>query len=133
MSYELIEALKQIEREKGIAFETILENLEAALLSAYRKKYGSNRNVRIEIDRKIGTIKIFKLIEGEGEENKKEEIVATPSDFGRITAQTVKHVLNQRLREVGREIMYKEFKNMVGEVMTGIIRQTDQRFTLVDL
>lgn len=133
MSYELIEALKQIEREKGIAFETILENLEAALLSAYRKKYGSNRNVRIEIDRKIGTIRIFKLIEGEDEENNKEEIVATPSDFGRITAQTVKHVLKQRLREVGREIMYKEFKNMVGEIVTGIVRQTDQRFTLVDL
>lgn len=133
MKYDLIEALKQIEKEKSIAFNTILETLEAALLSAYKKKYGSNKNIRIEIDEITGNIKIFKLIEEEDKEGTKEEIVSAPSDFGRITAQTVKQVLKQKLSEVSREIMYQEFKDMAGEIITGIIRQTDQRFTLVDL
>jgi len=133
MKYDLIEALKQIEKEKSIAFNTILETLEAALLSAYKKKYGSNKNIRIEIDEITGNIKIFKLIEEEDKEGTKEEIVSAPSDFGRITAQTVKQVLKQKLSEVSREIMYQEFKDMAGEIITGIIRQTDQRFTLVNL
>jgi N utilization substance protein A len=129
MKYELIDALKQIEREKGISFETIVETLEIALLSAYRKKYGTKKNIRVEVDRLTGYIRIFKIIK----EKDKEEIIATPSDFGRIAAQTVKQVVKQRLREASREVLYQEFKDMVGEIMTGIIRQTDQRFTLVDL
>jgi len=133
MKYDLIEALKQIERERGISLENLLETLENALISAYKKKYGPNKNIKIEVDKITGNLRMFKLIEGEDIESSKKEIVSTPSDFGRIAAQTVKQILQQKIREASREIMYKEFKDMIGEVMTGIIRQTDQRFTLVDL
>lgn len=132
MKYELIDALKQIEREKGISFEIIVETLEIALLSAYRKKYGTKKNIRVEVDKSTGDIRIFKIIK-EKDREEKEEVIATPSDFGRIAAQTVKQVVKQRLREASREVLYQEFKDMVGEIMTGIIRQTDRRFTLVDL
>jgi N utilization substance protein A len=132
MKYELIDALKQIEREKGISFETIIETLEIALLSAYRKKYGTKKNIRVEVDKSTGDIRIFKIIKEKDKDNK-EDLITTPSDFGRIAAQTVKQVVKQRLKEASREVLYQEFKDMVGEIMTGIIRQTDQRFTLVDL
>jgi len=133
MKYDLIEALKQIERERGISLENLLEALESALISAYKKKYGPDKNIKIEVDKVTGNLRMFKLIEGEDIESSEKEIVSTPSDFGRIAAQTVKQILQQKIREASREIMYKEFKDMIGEVMTGIIRQTDQRFTLVDL
>lgn len=133
MKYDLIEALKQIERERGISLENLLETLENALISAYKKKYGPNNNIKIEVDKVTGNLRMFKLIEGEDIKSIKKEIVSTPSDFGRIAAQTVKQILQQRIREASREVLYHEFKDMIGEVMVGIIRQTDQRFTLVDL
>jgi transcription termination/antitermination protein NusA len=165
---EIIEAIKQIEREKGIDSETLLIALEDALLAAYNKTPDSAEFARVEIDRESGEIHVFELLLPEGEEVRAlpsdepveppedidpetyeppppevdwdayadEEIDVvdvTPDNFGRIAAQTAKQVILQRIREAEREMMYEEYKDRVGEVVTGIIQQSDSRYTLVDL
>jgi transcription termination/antitermination protein NusA len=164
---EIIEAIKQIEREKGIDSETLLVALEDALLAAYNKTPDAAAHARIEIDRDSGEMRVFQLIPPEGEELRtlpQEEPVmpegadpdeweppapeidwdayaddeittvdVTPDNFGRIAAQTAKQVVLQRIREAEREMMYEEYVDRVGQVVTGIVQQTDQRYTLVDL
>jgi len=131
MDLELIEALKQIEREKGIDSETILEALKTALLSAYKKNYGAFPNVRVEIDQGAGRIKVLAATKDEAGEIIEKEV--TPENFGRIAAQTAKQVILQRIREAEREIMFEEYRGREGDIVTGIIEQSDQRYTLVNL
>lgn len=167
MNREIIEAIKQIEREKGIEAETLLVALEDALLAAYNKTPDSAEWARVEIDRDNGEIHVFQLIPPEGEElrtlpqeepeipegvdpeefeppppeidwaayadDEIELIDVTPDNFGRIAAQTAKQVVLQRIREAEREMMYHEYVDRVGDVVTGIIQQSDSRYTLVDL
>lgn len=136
MNKKLIIALTELEREKGIKMDTIIETLEAALASAYTRNYQVEYECRIDIDTSTGEIKVFKIISEEGEEEdqeKKTEIEVTPDNFGRIAAQTAKQVIRQRIMEAEREIMYDDFKDRVGDLVTGIIQQSDSRFTLVDL
>ncbi|MDI6689039.1 MAG: transcription termination factor NusA [Actinomycetota bacterium] len=135
MNSELIEALRQIERERRINPDTILEALKAALVSAYRRNYGRVPNVRVEIDRETGEIKVFsqRTIEEEGKEPRVEEVEVTPHNFGRIAAQTAKQVILQRIREAEREMMYEEYADREGDIVTGIIQQNDQRYTLLNL
>lgn len=128
MSRELIDALKQIEREKGIKLETLLETLKGALLSAYKRNYGSLPEARVEIDEETGDIKVFAQ-----KEEGAEEVEVTPHDFGRIAAQTAKQVILQRIREAERDLMYDEYKDREGDIVTGIVQQSDQRYTLIDL
>lgn len=128
MSRELIEALKQIEREKGITLETLLDTLENALLSAYTRNYGANIETRVTVDAESGDIRVFA-----SEEDGGEEVEVTPSDFGRIAAQTAKQVILQRIREAERDLMYDEYKDREGDIVTGIVQQTAQQYTLVDL
>ena len=131
MNIKLIDALRQIELEKGIAVETVLEALEDALLSAYRKNYGGAEDARIVIDKETGVILVY-----EPRENKKgviEDVEVTPKNFGRIAAQTAKQVIIQRIREAERELMFDEYRDREGDIVTGIIQQNDQRYTLVDL
>lgn len=128
MSRELIDALKQIEREKGVKLDTLLETLKGALLSAYKRNYGALPEARVEIDKETGEIKVFAQ-----KEEGSEEVEVTPTDFGRIAAQTAKQVILQRIREAERDLMYDEYKDREGDIVTGIIQQTDQRYTLVDL
>lgn len=128
MSRELIDALKQIEREKGVKLDTLLETLKGALLSAYKRNYGALPEARVEIDKETGEIGVFAQKEEGGE-----EVEVTPTDFGRIAAQTAKQVILQRIREAERDLMYDEYKDREGDIVTGIIQQTDQRYTLVDL
>jgi N utilization substance protein A len=138
---QLIAALVELEREKGIKMDTIIEALEIALASAYKKNYHVEYECRIEIDTKTGEIKVYKIIEdpenGDDDTDVKEtegkEIDVTPDNFGRIAAQTAKQVIRQRMKEAEREIMYDEFKDRVGDLVTGIVQQSDSRFTLVDL
>ena len=164
---EIIEAIKQIEREKGIDSETLLVALEDALLAAYKKTPDAAEFARVEIDRETGEMRVFQLILPEGEELRtlpREEpeipegvdpeeyeppppdidwaayddseiqaIDVTPDNFGRIAAQTAKQVILQRIREAEREMMYEEYVDRVGDVVTGIIQQSDSRYTLVDL
>ena len=169
MNREIIEAIKQIEREKGIDSEVLLIALEDALLAAYGKTADAAEFARVEIDRESGEIHVFELLLPEGEDLRvlpqdEEELEmpedadpetweppppevdwdayadeeidvvdVTPDNFGRIAAQTAKQVILQRIREAEREMMYEEYIERVGEVVTGIIQQSDQRYTLVDL
>ena len=136
MNPDLIEALKQIEREKRIAPETIIKALEAALVSAYKRNYGSVPNIRVHIHPETGEIKVFssRLVkEVPGEESEEEEVEITPKNFGRIAAQTAKQVILQRIREAERELMYEEYIGREGDIVTGIVQQNDQRYTLVNL
>ncbi len=132
MNPELIEALRQIEREKGIDPNTILEALKAALASAYKRNYGPAPNIRVEINSETGEIKVFsqQVAEVGGDVT---EVEVTPENFGRIAAQTAKQVILQRIREAERDMMFEEYSDREGDIVTGIIEQSDQRYTLVNL
>jgi N utilization substance protein A len=141
LNKELMTALAELEREKGINMDTLIEALKMAFVSAYKKNYQVEYDCRVDINKKTGEIKIFKILdleESEGEEKEegseeRNEIEVTPDNFGRIAAQTAKQVIRQKIKEAEREIMYDEFKDRVGDLVTGIIQQSDARFTLVDL
>ncbi|MDT3699391.1 MAG: transcription termination factor NusA [Thermincola sp.] len=154
MNTEFIEALEELEREKGIAMDVLLEALEAALISAYKRNFGSLQNVRVSIDRMSGEIKVYarKAIVEEVEDDRSEaslqaarqkdpryelgdilEVEVTPRDFGRIAAQTAKQVVVQRIREAERGIIYEEFSNREGDIVTGIVQRQDQKNIYIDL
>lgn len=134
MNRELILALRELEKEKGIKMETIIEALKSALSSAYKKNYKVNYKNRIDINTQTGEIKVFKVLDEDDKKGEEaDEIEVTPDNFGRIAAQTAKQVIRQRIKEAEREVMYEEFKDKVGDMVTGIIQQNDTRFTLVDL
>ncbi|HEY3374252.1 MAG TPA: transcription termination factor NusA [Candidatus Aquicultor sp.] len=135
MNGELIEALKQLEREKQIDPHTVLEALKSALASAYKRNYSSNYDVRVDIDQQTGQIHVFsqEWVERDGEEPELIEEEITPENFGRIAAQTAKQVILQRIREAEREKMYQEYIDREGDIVTGIVEQSDQRYTLVNL
>lgn len=156
MSREIIEALRLIEKEKGIGFTTLVGALEDALLSAYKKTPDAVEHAKVEIDTETGDMRVFQLIfaehidvealkvhNEEGEEigldlssvneDEIEKVEVTPDNFGRIAAQTAKQVILQRIREAERDLMYGEYVDRVGDIVTGIVQQSDQRYTLVDL
>ncbi len=158
MSREIIEALRQIEKEKGIAFAALVAALEDALLSAYKKTASAVEHAKVEIDTETGDMRVYELIFPEhidvealkvrdtetGEEigldlssvdmTEIERVEVTPDDFGRIAAQTAKQVILQRIREAERDLMYQEYIDRVGELVTGIVQQSDPRHnTLVEL
>lgn len=134
MNKELINALKEIEKEKGISINTTVEALQVALLSAYKKNYKVSYDTKVEIDLKSGNIRVFRILD-EAEANKEgmSEIDVTPENFGRIAAQTAKQVITQKIKEAEREVLYNEFKERIGDMVIGIIQQNDSRYTLVDL
>ncbi len=154
MSIELIHALEQIEKEKGINKEVLLEAIEAALISAYRRNFGSTQNVKIYIDRLSGEVKVFAmkkvtknptndLLEISLEEARKidpkydiddiVEIEVTPRKFGRIAAQTAKQVVVQRIREAERGVIYEEYHNKEGDIVTGIVQRAERKNVIIDL
>jgi N utilization substance protein A len=134
MDREVIEALRQLEREKGLEFKTVLEALKAALISAYRRYYHEETDIKIDINEETGRVKVFSKKEEEKDGKKVvKEVEVTPEDFGRIAAQTAKQVILQKIREAEREKLYFEYAGKEGELVTGIIQQTDRRFTLLDL
>jgi N utilization substance protein A len=147
MNKETIEALRQIEKEKSIPFDTLIEALEDALHSAYQKTPHAVAYSEVKIDHHDGQIHVFELIFPEGhepvvEEEQEETEIDTsmaerveiiPEDFGRIAAQTAKQVIYQRIREAEQGIVFKEYSRRIGEIVTGIVQQSDSRYTLVDL
>jgi N utilization substance protein A len=177
MSQEIVEAVRVLGREKGISEEKLMEALEDALLSAYKKQPGAARYARVTMDRDEGEFRVEQLILPEaledelldeveeeasvGEEGRRvdpetgEVIIpeapeiplerllqhmdqietrdVTPDDFGRIAAQTAKQVILQRIREAERDMMFEEYQDRVTELITGIVQQTDSRYTLVQL
>src|SRR3712207_3647815 len=110
-----IPALRSIEREKGIAFDTIIDALESALASAYKRSQAEAEEARVVIDRSTGQVTVFaQQLDDDG--NIVAEWVDDPHDFGRIVAQTAKQVLMQRLREAEREMTYGEYSGKEGDL-----------------
>jgi N utilization substance protein A len=143
VNQELIVALRELEREKGIPFQTILAGLEEALASAY-KSYKLTHDpeleeettgVRVELDPESGEMRAWlQVLEEEtGEVLSESEEKVSPDFLGRIAAQTAKQVIYQKLRDAEREMTYEEFSGREGDIVTGIIQQDSHRYTLLDL
>lgn len=154
MSSELLDALTLLEKEKGISRDVIIEAIEAALISAYRRNFNQAQNVRIDLNLGAGTMRVFarKEVVEEVFDPRLEisledaqrinpnyvvedvvELEVTPKDFGRIAAQTAKQVVTQRVREAERGIIYSEFIDREEDIMTGIVQRIDSKFIYVSL
>ncbi len=154
MNSEILAGLDFFERDKGIKREVLLEAINNALLSAARKAVGPARDLRVEIDPRTGEIKAYaKLTVVERVTNKHDEIrfelaqkfnkevklgedlevPVTPSDFGRIAAQTAKQAMMQRIRQAEKEMIYDEFKDRAGEIVSGTVRRFERSDVMVDL
>ena len=192
MTQEIVDAVRMLEQEKGIAADTLMDALQDALLSAYKKTPGAAKYAKVELDHGTADFRVYELMvpedlekrlldeqfedqlqaaeaaeaagepipeieinrptvdpeTGERREAEEPEVElerlepytdqietrdVTPEDFGRIAAQTAKQVILQRIREAERGMMFEEYKDRVGELVTGIIQQSDNRYTLVQL
>jgi len=132
VTVELIQALEQIQREKNIEPESIMIALEAALAAAYRRSNPDTEHPLAEVDRETGDISVFALeVDEEGKELSREDV--TPKDFGRLAAQTASQVVKQHIRDAEREHMHDEYRDREGDIITGIVEQSDQRYTLINL
>ena len=132
MDYNLLDALELLEREKGVPADTILDALANALVSAYKRTPGAAEEARVTIDADTGEITVYgQELDEEG--NVVEEWQDTPEDFGRIAAQTAKQVILQRLRDAKREQVYEVYEGREGDLITGIVQQSDHRFAILDL
>src|SRR5919199_1186324 len=135
MSQEIIDAVREIERDKGIESGMLVNALEDALLAAYKKTPGAARHATVELDDN-GDFRVFSIeLPADLEERLLDEArERKPEDFGRIAAQTAKQVILQRIREEERRMMYDEYIDRVSEVVTGIVQQAgDRNNVLVDL
>ena len=127
-----IAALRSIEREKDISFDTVVEAIETALATAYRKMEGAHGECRVEVDRKSGEVRLYaREVDGDG--NLLREYEDTPEDFGRIAAMTAKQVILQRLRDAEQELTYGEYAGREGDVVAGIIQQHSSQNVLIQL
>ncbi len=154
MNTEFIEALEEIEREKGISKDIIFEALESALISSYKKNFGSSQNVEVEINKENGNIGVYSKREiVEEVENEFTEITLeeareldpkyemgdivtceiTPKNFGRIAAQTAKQVVIQRIKDAEREVIYDEFIDRENEIITGLVQRVSKNNVYIDL
>jgi N utilization substance protein A len=140
VSAELVQALRELEREKGISFETILRGLEEALASAYKsamhlpEEEAEREDVRVTLDPESGDMRAFlRQLDEEGNVTSEEEVELTADFTGRIAAQTAKQVILQKLRDAEREITYEEFAGREGDVVTGIVQQDSHRYAILDL
>ncbi len=124
MSQELLAIIEQLEREKGIKKEVLIEAVESALATAARKAIDlkPEEELKIEIDRNSGKIKAFK---------NNEEI--TNIDFGRIAASTARQVIIQKIREAEKEVVFAEFQGKVGEIASGTVYRFEKGNIIIDL
>ncbi|GAA1031670.1 MULTISPECIES: transcription termination factor NusA [Amycolatopsis] len=117
-----IAALRAIERDKDIPFDTVIEAIETALLTAYKHTEGHQSHARIDIDRKTGLVRVLAhTLTSEGEVD--EEWDDTPEGFGRIAATTARQVILQRLRDAEHEKTYGEFSAKEGEIVAGVVQR----------
>lgn len=154
MSKEMLNALDALEAEKGISKEIVIDALEAALVSAYKRHYGQAQNVEVEFEQKKGKIHVYavkevteEVMDSQLEVSLKDALLinpayeigdkirfeVTPKDFGRIAAQTAKQVILQRVREAERTIIYNEFSAYEKDIMQGIVERQDKRYIYVNL
>lgn len=151
---ELILALEELEKEKGINKQYLLESIETALVTAYKRNFDSLENVKVQMDQQTGATHVYSLKKVMKRVNDKEEqinikeaqkinpdykegdiveIEIVPRDFGRIAAQTAKQVIIQKLREAEREIIYTEFNDRKGEIVSGLVQKADRNIIVMDL
>lgn len=151
---EFIEALKLIEKEKGIDREIIFEAIEASLVSACKKNFGNSQNIKVVIDRESGDVACYaqKTVADPVEDSQLEisleaarvldpnyavgdvvDFEVTPRDFGRISAQTAKQVVVQKFREAEREILYNQYITKEREIVTGIVQRRERRNVIVQM
>jgi transcription termination/antitermination protein NusA len=151
---ELIYVIEQIGREKGIGKEVLFEAVESALLSASKKTMGLADNVRMELDRHTGALRVFarkKVVEvvsdrkleigldearglnSDAQLDDELEMELPPQEFGRIAAQTAKQVILQRVRDAERDAVYAEFVDREGKIVRGIIHRIEKRNVIVEI
>lgn len=154
MNEDFINALNEIEKEKGISKDVIYEALESALISSYKKNFGSSQNVVVEMDKNTGKSKVFaikdiveevenefleisitdaKKIDEKYELDDTVRIEITPKDFGRIAAQTAKQVVIQRIKDAERDVIFDDFINRENEIITGMIQRIAKNNVFIDL
>lgn len=151
-SSELVAVLKEIERERNIPFEMLLEALEAALITAYKRHFGVDANAIVTINRQTGEYKVYhrrtvvqdvtdpKLEITPKQAGPRYEVgdfydeEVTPKDFGRIAAQTAKQVIVQRIREAERDTVYNQYSAKVNDIVHGLVQRYEQRnmYVLLD-
>ncbi|MFC0006180.1 transcription termination factor NusA [Micromonospora siamensis] len=119
-------ALRALEREREIPFDTILAAIETALLTAYRHTEGSEPHARVEIDRRSGAASVYAQ-ELDDDGSVAREWDDTPHDFGRIAAMTAKQVILQRLREATDEVHFGEYVGRDGDLVTGVVQAHETR------
>ena len=151
---QLIVAIQELEKEKGIKKDYLLDSIESALLTAYKRNYNSQENVKVVVDRETGASHLYSVkevvehaenpilqisleearkIDKEAQIGGTVDVELVPKNFGRIAAQTAKQVIIQKLREAEREIIYSEYSERKGEIVSGIIQKADQNIVVMDL
>jgi transcription termination/antitermination protein NusA len=154
MSHELMQALKELEKERGIPQQALIETIKSALNTAYKKNFGTSQNVSVELDQISGEVQVYaqkraveqvkdpcseialaeaQAIDPNVIEDDMVDVEVTPSNFGRIAAQTAKQVVVQKLREAERSLIYEEFSEREGEVVTGAIQRIEAKTVVVNL
>ncbi len=154
MNQDFINALHEIEKEKGISADVIFDALESALISSYKKNFGSAQNVLVDINKENGKVLVYstkdvvevvndpyleisideaKKISDKNEIGDLIKIEITPKDFGRIAAQTAKQVVIQRIKDAERDVIYDDFINRENEIITGSIQRISKNNVFVDL
>ena len=132
LDQNFMEALETIERDRGIPKEVIFDALANAFVTAYKRQANAAEEAAVSIDPDTGDVWVFAQ-ELDEDGNVIREWDDTPKDFGRIAAQTAKQVIQQRMREFEREQKYAEYSGREGGLVTGIVQQGDNRYTLLDL
>lgn len=154
MNTDFMDALEQLEKEKGIGKDILIEAIEAALISGYKRNFNSAQNVRVDVNRTTGLVKVFARknvvedvidprteisLEAASQINPNYrlddvvEIEVTPKDFGRIAAQTAKQVVTQRIREAERGLIYDAYVDREEDIVNGIVQRVDARYYYIDL
>lgn len=133
MNAEMLEALQALARDKGISVDALFAALADALESAYKRMPDAEPYSWVTIDPETMDIRVMAQETDEWYEPIGEEYDVTPENFGRIAAQTARQVMTQRIREAERELKYEEYAGREGDIVTGMIQQTDARYTLLDL
>lgn len=154
MNGEFLEAMEQISKEKGISKELLFEAIDLALVSAYKKNYGTSQNVKVLIDKQSGEVQVYCLktvveqVENDFLEISLQEAKAinrnyeigdtienkvTPKDFGRIAAQTAKQVVVQKIREAERGNIFDEYVTRENELVTGLVQRKEKNNVYIDL
>ena len=151
---ELILALEELEKEKGIKKEELLDSIRTALITAYKRNFDALENVDVKMDQQTGATHVYSIKEvmetandpaleitlEEARKINKElkigdtvEIEIVPRDFGRIAAQTAKQVIIQKLRETERNMIFNEYNERKGEIVTGLVQKADKHIVVLDL